>query len=196
MTVTEISQDLTPPLSKHLKAVTGETHERLDKEIMAARPFDTLESYGRFLRMQFVLHRDVSGLYKLSALQAVIPGLAALPRLAAVEGDIADLGIAAPDYPRLDLSSDPAGALGWLYVIEGSNLGAAFLYKAALGLGLSDTCGARHLAAAPEGRAEHWRRFTQALDAAPLDEDGRRQAAAGAEAAFTRARALADHFLG
>lgn len=55
--------------------------------------------------------------------------------------------------------------LGWPYVAEGSNLGAAFLLKEAAKLGLSETFGARNLTGAPEGRGLNWRIFIAALDA-------------------------------
>jgi protein TonB len=60
--------------------------------------------------------------------------------------------------------------MGWLYVAEGSNLGAAFLLKEAVKLNLSGSFGARHLAGAPEGRGLHWRTFTAALDSSQQQE--------------------------
>ena len=36
------------PRSKRLKAMTHEVHDRLDKSIMEASSFDSLEGYGRF----------------------------------------------------------------------------------------------------------------------------------------------------
>jgi heme oxygenase len=86
-------------------------------------------------------------------------------------------------------------ALGWLYVAEGSNLGAAFLLKEAAKLGLSESFGARHLADAPEGRGLHWRRFTAALDAVALSASEEARAIASANDAFARVRALVDRFL-
>ncbi len=64
--------------------------------------------------------------------------------------------------------------MGWLYVVEGSNLGAAFLLKDAAKLGLGEEFGARHLAGAPEGRGLHWRTFTAALDEIELTEEEER----------------------
>src|SRR5690606_18526810 len=83
-------------------------------------------------------------------------------------------------------------ALGWLYVAEGSNLGAAFLIKEAAKLGLSQDFGARHLAGAPEGRGLHWRTFTAALDAVPLSDEDEARVIAGAEAAFRRVHGLVN----
>jgi heme oxygenase len=88
----------------------------------------------------------------------------------------------------LDLGS----ALGWLYVAEGSNMGAAVLRKEAHKLGLTDHHGARHLAPAPEGPAPHWRAFTAALDAVELHEDEEKRSEAGALEAFARVQAHVD----
>lgn len=74
--------------------------------------------------------------------------------------------------------------MGWLYVVEGSKLGAAILYKLAGKLGLDENCGARHLAGHPDGRARHWRAFTAALDGLLLDEAAEQRVTAGAVAAF------------
>ncbi|MCK9909832.1 biliverdin-producing heme oxygenase, partial [Microbacteriaceae bacterium K1510] len=79
-----------------------------------------------------------------------------------------------------------------LYVAEGSNLGAAFLLKAAARLGLDETFGARHLAAAPEGRGLSWKKFTTALDAIALTEEEEQRVFAGARAAFSRVYALVE----
>ncbi|MCJ2185057.1 biliverdin-producing heme oxygenase, partial [Novosphingobium sp. 1949] len=87
---------------------------------------------------------------------------------------------------------DRASALGWLYVSEGSNLGAALLRKAVAPLGLSDDFGARHLAPAPEGPAAHWREFVAALDTVPLDAEEEARATEAARRAFVHVQALAD----
>ena len=85
---------------------------------------------------------------------------------------------------------------GWLYVAEGSNLGAAFLLKEAIRLELSETFGARHLAGAPEGRGLHWRTFTAALDSIALSQAEEDRVIAGAEAAFRRVQGLVDDIFG
>lgn len=183
--------------AERLRAATHPTHEGLDKSIMAAEPFASLGNYGRFIAVQHGFHRDVAPLYARSDLAALIPDLASLGRFDAVTQDAADLAVALPDH-----GTAPAGeglglpeALGWLYVVEGSNLGAAFLFKAAQRMGLSENHGARHLAGAPEGRAAHWRAFTGALNAAALDEAEEARAIAGAEAAFARVQGLVARHL-
>ncbi|MBZ4691092.1 biliverdin-producing heme oxygenase [Cereibacter changlensis] len=182
--------------AERLRAATHSTHERLDAAIMAARPFASVDNYLRFLRLQHGFHRDVAPLYGDPVLNRLIPGLDRFGRLGAVARDLADLGRAPPIYGSPPAAPRTAGAaLGWLYVVEGSNLGAAFLLKAARKMGLSEDRGASHMAEAPEGRAAHWRSFKDALNAAALSTAEEEQVVAGANAAFARVRDLAAQHL-
>lgn len=187
-------------LSKRLKTATHAVHDTLDRSIMAAASFADVAGYARFAEIQYLFHHDIDALYDVPALQVQFPGLPERRRLPLIAADLGDLGHPLPDGPRPPAFEPPvldlAAAVGWLYVAEGSNIGAALLRKEAAKLGLSDTHGARHLAPAPEGPAAHWRRFTAALDAVELDKEGQRQAMAGANAAFARVQAFADARLG
>lgn len=188
------------PRSKRLKTLTHQTHDRLDRSIMSAASFTSLVGYARFVEVQYLFHRDIEALYDDAALQALVPGLTARRRLALIAADLSDLGYAIPidgDAPVFGPDAiDTPSALGWLYVAEGSNMGAALLRKEVAKMGLSDQYGARHLAPAPEGPAAHWRAFTAGLDAANLTSDEDARAVAGANAAFARVQALADARLG
>jgi heme oxygenase len=174
-----------------LKAATREAHRRLDERVIAGRPFEDRQRYGLFLLMQHDFHRLVSPLYGREDLGLLLPNLADRDRLAAVEQDLRDLDITPNNETPapVDLASLET-AIGWLYVAEGSKLGAAFLLKAARPLGLSEGFGARHLAGAPEGRGLAWKSFTAGLDRLALSPDGISRAIAGAEAAFARAERL------
>lgn len=180
--------------SKRLKALTHDTHESLDQSIVARRPFEDLTRYARFLAVQYGFHRDIHALYDAPALRELLPDLEERRRLADIVQDLKDVGAATPYSPvaarfapgEMDLPT----ALGWLYVAEGSNLGAAFLLKWSAALGLNETHGARHLAASPEGRARHWRGFTEALDAIELTEAEELRVVEGARAAFVRVHGL------
>lgn len=182
--------------AKRLKAATSETHDQLDKRIMAGDPFAALENYGRFLAVQYQFHRDIEALYGDAGLSALVPDLAARRRFDQIGQDIADLKQSLPDTiepPFFSVTSiDLPTALGWLYVAEGSNLGAAFLFKMARALGLDENHGARHLAGHPDGRARHWRSFTAALDLASLDEAEEKRVIEGANTAFRRVHALVE----
>lgn len=196
MTTTELDRPATR--AQALRALTQEAHGRLDSAIMAGRPFESRERYGLFLCVQYLFHRDIAALYESPALDALLPDLEGRRRLEAIAADLADLGLAPPTAraPALGVDMRVPAALGWLYVAEGSNLGAAFLLKAAEGLGLGAGFGARHLAAAPEGRGLHWKTFVAALDAVALSADDEQEVARGAEDAFGRVRAHVDAIFG
>lgn len=182
--------------TKRLKAATHDAHERLDQFIMQARPFADRERYGRFLTLQFHFHRDLDGLFFDPNLDLLLPDLGGRRRIEMIEQDFADLGLEPPSvrhsarFGKGETITLPE-ALGWLYVIEGSNLGAAFLLKYAAHLGFNETFGARHLAGAPEGRGLHWRTFTAALDHITLTNDQESKAITEAENAFKHVHTIA-----
>ena len=182
--------------AKRFKAASTAAHERVDHAIMAAQPFANTENYKGFLRFQYRLHSGVEALYADEALQPLLPELADRSRLGKLEQDFADLNVPLPTDVEAGAAQPLPEALGWLYVIEGSNMGAAFLAKEAAKIGLSDDFGARHLAGHSEGRGLHWRRFIAALDAVELtpSEDERAQQAAAA--AFAHVYALVQQELG
>ncbi len=188
-------------LAQRLKALTRATHDRLDQSVMGAASFADLVGYGRFVEVQYLFHRDIHALYDDAALRAVLPGLAERRRAGLIAADLGDLGRPLPEVaeaPAFEPGTpvDVPTALGWLYVAEGSNMGAALLRKEAAKLGLSDDHGARHLAPAAEGPAAHWRAFTASLDAADLTAEEEARVVAGAEAAFARVQSLVDSRLG
>ncbi|PKP94623.1 MAG: biliverdin-producing heme oxygenase [Alphaproteobacteria bacterium HGW-Alphaproteobacteria-16] len=188
-------------LAKRLKAATNDAHEGVDRSIMSAASFANRDRYAGFLAVQYLFHRDVDALYGEERLLALLPDLADRRRLPLVEADFADLGLSLPvadEAPvfAADVDMDLPTALGWLYVAEGSNMGAALLRKEAAKIGLSDDFGARHLAPAPEGPAPHWRAFVAGLDAVRLTEEGEARAIAGARDAFARVQAHVDARIG
>ena len=177
------------PRSARLKADTSATHDVLDKRIMASAPFDNQQNYARFLQAQYAFLRDVDALYDHAGLAALLPDLEQRRRYASIAADLHDLETSLPaesPTPPFGKQLDLGTALGWLYVSEGSKLGAAVLYKLAGKIGLDEHFGARHLAGHPDGRARHWRDFTAVLDSAPLDADGEARLIEGARAAFMR----------
>jgi heme oxygenase len=78
-------------------------------------------------------------------------------------------------------------SLGWIYVSEGSTLGAAFLLKEAQAkFGFNAEFGARNLAAYPEGRGLVWKRFKQTLDEANFSSEDQQLIIEGAMQGFQR----------
>ncbi|WP_394688349.1 biliverdin-producing heme oxygenase [Hoeflea sp.] len=200
MTMTDVAfQPAQESRSIRLKAATTTVHESLDSAIMAHEPFSSRDRYASFLTMQYMFHRDIDALYSDATLAGLLPDIEGRRRLRLIAQDLSDLSKTIPctDIPPVFAhGTDLPTALGWLYVAEGSNLGAAFLLKAAAGLGLSVDFGARHLAAAPEGRGRHWRSFTAALNTVELSDEQEDAAIAGANAAFGRVRGLVQAAFG
>ena len=176
-----------PGRCQRLKAASSRDHDSVDQLVMAARPFESRERYGRFLQVQHGFHGSLLALYQDPQLNRQLPGLSALSRFAAVQADLLDLGLPAPPPPP-SVCASPAQALGWLYCSEGSNLGAAFLFEYTQRLGLGEDQGASHLAPHPDGRALHWREFVARVDALALDEQQEAEAINGAIAAFEHYR--------
>jgi len=176
-------------LSALLRSASQAGHGLLDQRIMAAQPFASRESYAQFLLVQYRFHRDVAALFDNPELNRLLPDLTMRQRLNAVIQDLSDLDQALPQDLNAPVFApgaavDLATALGWLYVEQGSNLGAAFLLKAAAALELNAEFGAHHLAPHAQGRAPSWKAFSAQLDAVLLDPAARERAAAAARAAF------------
>lgn len=152
--------------TQRLNLVTQAPHAALDALVKSHAPFDSRESFARFVVAQYLFQAELQPLYNDPRLIALIPDLAELP--------------GAVQRPSI------AEALGWIFVSEGSKLGAAFLIKRAAALGLSETFGARHLGEPAGGRAEGWKQFTRTLDGLMLSAGEEVAAEHGAVAAFER----------
>ncbi|MBF7141819.1 MULTISPECIES: biliverdin-producing heme oxygenase [Pseudomonas] len=181
-------EPVTPLLrSQRLNQATHAPHAALDQLVKTQAPFDSLEGFGRFVTAQYLFQADLEGLYQDLHLRTWFTDLPRRCRAGDALADLADLGVTPPEPPPGGPAVLSVGeSLGWLFVSEGSKLGAAFLIKRAEALGLSATYGARHLAAPVEGRAASWKGFTQALDALELSPRDDALAQAGALAAFQR----------
>ena len=179
--------------SQRLNQITHAPHARLDALVKAHAPFENQANFARFVVAQYLFQSELVALYTDPELIELVPDLAERCRAEAARLDLADLETDVP-APVAGAVSHPskAEALGWLFVSEGSKLGAAFLIKRAVGLGLSETFGARHLAEPAGGRAEGWKSFTRTLDALHLSADEEAAAEKGAIDAFVRFTVLLE----
>ncbi|WP_101675004.1 biliverdin-producing heme oxygenase [Alloalcanivorax mobilis] len=191
------------PLSARLKQQTHAIHDSLDSRISGLAPFLDRQHYVRFLRVQLRFQTATALLYEDATLQARFQGLLERSRLDLIEQDCRDLGVSEADIAADRAAGEAAvigegvAAVGWLYTNEGSNLGAAFLFKRAQQeLQLSAEFGARHLAGHPDGRGLHWKRFKAQLDELDLNAAEIDQAVAGAVAAFALVRAAVEQLMG
>ncbi|GAA08778.1 biliverdin-producing heme oxygenase [Acetobacter tropicalis] len=177
-------------LTSVLRQYTHAAHERLDHRMTGLDLFSSHERYTVFLVVQYLFHRDVSDLYARADVAALVPDMDSRNRLELVERDMQDLCV---PYPMVRRNPPVAGsvsaAIGWLYVAEGSKLGANILAKRAQDMGLTESFGARHLAPDAQGRAYGWQSFKAAVDHAPLDTA---ICISHAEAAFERVTQYLD----
>lgn len=176
--------DLT--LAQYLKTNSRATHDSVDHLVMSVKPFDNTENYIKFLRLQAVFHQVVDEIYHNPELNKKIPHLASSARYQEVRQDLQDLG--GTEEPIQLAMPQPEGmeALGWLYCAEGSNVGAAFLFKDAQEkLGFNAQYGARHLRPHIDGRGKHWREFVEQFNALGIEGENREAALRGVLNAFS-----------
>ena len=180
--------------SQRLNHITNEPHQKLDALVKAHKPFDDVASFARFVVAQYLFQSELKALYTDPALKEIVPDLPERCRAEQAKADLADLNTEVP-APVAGAVNSPskAEALGWIFVSEGSKLGAAFLIKRAVGLGLSDSFGARHLGEPAGGRAEGWKSFIRTLDGLELTAEEEADLDKGAVAAFERFTVLLEH---
>lgn len=180
--------------SQRLNQLTHAPHSELDALVKSHAPFETRESFARFVVAQYLFQSELQALYSDPQLIAIVPDLAERCRAEQAGLDLADLDTAVPTpFPGAVSNPSLGAAMGWIFVSEGSKLGAAFLIKRAVGLGLSDNFGARHLGEPAGGRAEGWKQFTRILDGLELSAAEEAAAEQGAVAAFERFTELLKH---
>jgi heme oxygenase len=168
----------------HLRARTQEAHQKLDATIGT---LESMPAYRRYLRGQHAFRAPLERALAQLAWPAAFDGYRPLAILPALAADLADLGVI-PQITRDDAElsqrlAEPAVLIGTLYVLEGSSLGAALLYRCARDLGLDEGFGARHLAR-QAGNGEGWRRFLAVMQKQRLDPE---RAVQAANAMFARA---------
>jgi heme oxygenase len=179
--------------SQRLNQITHEPHTKLDALVKAHAPFETQANFARFVVAQYLFQSELVALYNDAALTAIVPDLPARCRAEAAKADLADLETEVPAAVAGAVKNPTqAEALGWLFVSEGSKLGAAFLIKRAVGLGLSETFGARHLGEPTGGRAEGWKSFVKTLDGLTLSAQEEADLDKGAIDAFNRFTVLLE----
>lgn len=174
-----------PVLNLYLKENCRTAHDSVDNLVMSVKPFDNTENYTKFLQLQAVFHQIVDAIYKDTALNQKIDQLASMARYDAVIQDLKDLNATEAVIQHPIPTPEGAERLGWLYCAEGSNLGAAFLFKAAQKqLDFGAEYGARHLAPHLDGRAKHWQDFCQQFNSIEITAQERKSALKGALDAF------------
>ncbi|KAA8734559.1 biliverdin-producing heme oxygenase [Acinetobacter qingfengensis] len=189
-----IQASVSTSLSQRLKTETSHEHDRMEQLMEKAQVFANRHNYAQHTLAQYYFQQDIENLYQHNEVEQIIPDLDVRGRSQAALQDLQDLGL---EPQSSEIATEQVGypeALGWIYVSEGSTLGAAFLFKEAQAkLGLSAEFGARNLAAYPEGRMRVWKRFKQALDDANFSKEDQDKVIEGALEGFARFGQLLDN---
>lgn len=183
-----------------VKQYTRSVHESLDKRIIRSKPFENEKNDRNFLKMQYAFHWLVSPLFNTKKLIDKIPALESGCRLEVLNRDCLALGInkkgiteIVEDLDQLKVSDEEA--IGWLYTVEGSNLGAAILLKMARKIGIDQHSGAEHLSGHNEGRGKHWLELKNDIDDIELTQANQDAICRGSKDAFFFVREQVDKML-
>ncbi len=174
-------------LAEKLKVTTAQEHDRMEVLMAKAEVFANKHHYIQFTLSQFYFQEIIENLYEYPEVKDIIKDLDQRGRSTAALNDLKDFAIE-PEIKNIIETIpkiSPLEALGWIYVSEGSTLGAAFLFKEAQSkLGLTAEYGARNLAAYPDGRMIVWRRFKEALNEQNFSEIEKSEVIKGAVDGF------------
>ena len=174
-------------LMSRLKQETTAEHDRMEVLMRESKALDSKERYAQFTLSQYYFQKDVEHLYLDPQVAQLIPDLDVRGRSEAALLDLMDLGLKPKHEGNTTNAVSFPQSLGWIYVSEGSTLGAAFLYKEVQSrFGFNADFAARNLAAYPEGRAIVWKRFKQTLDDANFNEIKQEQIIEGGMQGFKR----------
>ncbi len=192
---------MTTTLMRLLRAETQAAHEAVERlpYFEALRRGELpLGAYANYLRAFSLLHEaleDALGRAEGAAAEVWHEGMSRREHFAR---DFAELGDAGPEVPRAAAraialaeqlraraTDDPAWALGYLYVLEGSTLGGRVLLRELERLpGLEGGRGLHYLASYGDETAEHWRAFSARMNGLVLENEARGRVAAVAREAF------------
>ena len=172
-------------LAKRLKNETSAEHEYMHQLMAKNQVFEDKQNYAQFTLAQYYFQKNIEVLFGLSEVSALISDLDIRGRSQAALLDLQDLAVQPENLELETETTDFHAALGWIYVSEGSTLGAAFLFRQAeRAFGFSGEFAARNLAAYPEGRAKVWKHFIEELDRADFSSAEQDRVVEGAKQAF------------
>jgi heme oxygenase len=178
-----------------LEAATESAHDRLERLLALDAPDLTLSQYVRYLRLMHAWHAAIEPRLESRALMVLGIDMRQRAKLPWLEADLAHFGVPPTLFPRLSVPPLGSGVsqLGCAYVIERAMLGGSALYpRIAPRFNLSPFAGASYLFGRGSETAQSWKRFVEALGAAPLDPSDREECVESARATFA---GLADSYL-
>jgi len=172
-----------------LRSATENAHRRLDAVVDDAGYFLDRPSYAAYLRATLRARQPLElALNQCGAetLFALWPDRAIASALRTDIEDVTEAETPAEDNPvGLGQVFSQAQAIGTLYVLEGSALGARYLAPRAHSIGMSPTFGARHFAR-QTAIPKTWSTFLAVLEALSFDAAQEDECIAASIAAFDR----------
>lgn len=149
--------------SARLIAAADSAYCALDRRV--ASGVTCVQQYGRFLRVLYRLYGDVDVLYGHPDLQRLVPQLDDRRRYLKLANVLSYLGI---DIPAIEsrFMSPPAWpvALGWLFVVEATNLYAVALHRLITRKGQLGMFAGSYLFDAEGTANSAWHSFVMAVD--------------------------------
>ena len=113
--------------SQRLNQITHAPHAELDALVKSHAPFDSRESFARFVVAQYLFQSELQALYNDPQLIAIVPDLAERCRADQARLDLADLDTEVPAAVPGAVGNPSLGeAMGWIFVSEGSKLALRF----------------------------------------------------------------------
>jgi len=157
-----------------LKAATAPYHERIDRLGSLYGMFNSLDAYRKYLEATWHSRLALETLLDVSDLRRVFSDWDNHKIQSELQMDYADLSDGEElKKPELQFDAgapvDLPSAIGTLYVLEGSALGATLLIQKARLLGLGAGYGARHLEK-QVGNLAGWKKTVSLLETMSLDE--------------------------
>lgn len=169
-----------------LRSATSLAHARLDHRITEDGFFDDQKSYASYLQATWRARWPIEQALEDWGASTVFSLWPYRVLALDLQADLDDLGMrASVDMDPMSTVeiSNASQALGVLYVLEGSALGARLLAQRAKAIGMTSHMGARHLAR-QTGTPGAWPAFRRALEGAQLDANEESDCVAAAIATF------------
>ena len=135
---TAIQQGADPgALRQFLRAHTAEVHERLDARFGDFAGPQTVPSYQRFIRMNLLAHHGLAAFFEVVGVAETVPDAAEATLIQSIESSLNHLE---DDCAAMQLNCPPTRGFalapceiselaGLAYVLDGSRLGARFIYR-------------------------------------------------------------------
>lgn len=166
-----------------LRSATADVHAELDAVSDAAGFFGSRGAYAGYLGATLRARRAIEDGLDAARIEERFPLWPQRRISEALAADIVDLGGSLPGAPTAVPHYSAAAALGALYVLEGSALGAKLLEKRAMALGMTPDFGGRHFAV-QTSRDGAWAELLNVMEHAAFDAEAEAECVASALATF------------